>query len=335
MSVIWAPDQKEAGIRLFALFEMVLVYVAIIVANFDALGFVRIIKCYVLSAVLPVMFSLWQLANNLFKFSSSSLPFISYLIPEKYMVLEATYFHAGLGFSRLSSTFAEPNIFGGYLCSVLLLSLLLVAKNTISIVVLRMFQILLFFIIVLTISKSALISLFIGVFIISIKLKRFKDLLVYVLILFLIMFGVMMYSGYFSIFGRFLSTTGHPEYISARMLELLQHNYLIGVGIGSISNNSTHIFVLSRIYETGFIGLLFSILVTLIPLNIYRLKSENYNSYTMKIVFTGVSLALVFGLYVYDYFVHMFTWVVIGLVMSFYNSERKRNLAVISKNHGI
>lgn len=323
IALVWASDPKEASFRLFSFFEMVLIYVAIIAANFDTAGFVRILKYYILSAVVPVTVSLWQIANGLLQFSSSSLPFVGYLIPGKYSVLECRYFQIGYGFSRLSSTFAEPNIFGGYLCSVLLLSLILVVKNTAFAVAFRVFQILLFLIMVLTLSKTALLAFFIGLFIICIKIKRFRNLLFYFFVLFFIIVGVFIYSGRTFLFERLLCTSGHVEFASETISKLAQINYWAGDGMGT----SKHIFILTRIFESGcFMGLIFSILVTLIPLTIYRLKSESYGAYRMKIICTGASLAVVSGLYVYDYFVHMSTWVVIGLVMSFYNSERKVNL---------
>jgi hypothetical protein len=197
-----------------------------------------------------------------------------------------------------------------------------VPKKVFFNITLRLFQILLCIIIVFTLSKSALISLFLGLSVISLKIKRFTSLLLCFLISFLTILGVITCLEYLFIFERLLHTTGHPEYIRTAISGLLPINYLLGKGIGSISYGSTHNFILSRIHEAGFVGFFFSFMVILIPLSIYRLKSSSNNVYIMKIICTGAGLALVFGLCVYDYFIHMFTWIVLGLLMSFYNLKK-------------
>src|SRR3989304_7048214 len=98
-------------------------------------------------------------------------------------------------------------------------------------------------------------------------------------------------------------------------------NLILGMGIGSVPFGSFHRFVLSRIYETGIIGLVFTGFVTAMPFWLLFQRTTDSRARDINRVCVGGMSAAVFGLHAYDFFVHLWPWTVIGAMMSFYNSE--------------
>jgi hypothetical protein len=328
LSTLWTHEVDGLVTRLGGLIEIILVYAIMIVADLRSERFLNFVKYYVLSAIIPSIFALWQLANNVYQFSPFELPFQSLLIENKYNVLEHRYFFAGEGFTRISSTFAEPVIFSNYLCSALLLSLILDVKNNILRIGLRIFQSLLIVIMILSVSKLAIISLIIGVLVIGIQNKKFIKWLFYLVMFILCIFGVVAYYDLSAIFERLFTESGHLDLLVETLNKLPTINYVLGEGINSIEGGSTHRFILSRIYETGILGLLFAISVTLLPVVVFSLKVSGVDSKKIKNICFGVIFTIIFALNAYDYFLHLFPWIVIGAIMSFYNAERKIKIHV-------
>ena len=327
ITALWSPNVETGTAlqRLGGLYEIYMLYMIFIVADLNPERFIVFIKYYVLSAVIPICFSVWQFANSILHFSSSEIPFDNYLISGKYELLEGRVFVAGGGFSRISSTFAEPVIFASFICTVLLFSFLLNSNNYFSIITIRFFQILAFLIMILSISKLAIISFILGILIICIKGKLYRK---YIFIFFLMGFLYVLseYDMLF-IFDRLFIETGHYELLHDSLLEIKKINFIIGEGIGSVPYGSFHRFVLSRIYESGVYGLIFVYFVSILPFKILFQKIYNLNSRTIHNICIGVIFAVIFGLHVYDYFIHLFPWVVIGAIMSLYNNELYNNLS--------
>lgn len=322
LSVSWTSGTEGVWPRLGALWEIYVIYAIMLTANLRPDRFVRFVKYYVISAVIPVMVSVWQLANNIFEFSTAELPFQEFLIENKYEVLEHRYFFAGEGFSRISATFAEPVIFSNYLCSVVLLSLTLSGTSTAQRLLLTLFRVLAVAIIVLSVSKLAIMSLVIASVALALMSKQFRMLPIYVLAFGLCAFGVITYYDWGAIFERLFLESGHLELLEESLGRVATINYVFGEGIGSVEAGSTHRYILSRLYEAGVVGVLFAIATTVLPVAIYRLRLETERLRNTKAVCFGLMLVVVFGLNVYDYFIHLFPWISIGAVMSFYNAHK-------------
>lgn len=323
LSIIWTNNvDVGAGFeRLGGLYEIIILYTILIVADLKAEKFIKFVKYYVLSALIPMGVSVWQFANNILQFSLSEVPFDIFLIEGKYEGLENRFFSAGSGFSRLSATFAEPVIFSCFICSVLLFSLLLKCNNYILMIALRLFQILAFVIMVFSISKLAILSFLVG-FIFIIR-KNNKYIIEFIAVCFILstIVGLLYYYDFNFLLERLFVDTGHYDLLIDSIINMGNINILFGAGIGSIPYGSWHRFLLSRIYESGIFGLIFVFFVSVIPIKILLLNMANYNSRNIKNVCVGVIIALLFGLHLYDYFIHLFPWIVIGAIMSFYNSE--------------
>lgn len=326
ISMCWSSGDPGMYSRFGGLFEIFFVYTIMITADLDAVRFYNFVKYYTLSSIIPLGFSCWQLANNIYAFSSENIPFQSFIIAGKYEVLESKYFFAGNGFSRLSSTFAEPVIFSNFLVSVLLLSFILHARIRLYKSGLLVLRILLLTTILLAVSKSAILSVIIGTLAISFVNKKYRVLQVYLTAFFLIALGIVSYFDLFSIFERLFEDSGHYEVLIETLNQLSEINYVFGEGLDSIMGGSTHRFLLSRIFEAGFFGLLFAMSASFLPIVIYFSRAKTENVQAIKAVCFGTIVAVFFGLQSYDFFIHGFTWICIGAVMSFYYSEKYNRL---------
>ena len=323
ISTLWSL-KVETGAweqRVGGLYEIVIVYTLLIVADLDTGRFRRFVQMYLCSAIIPMLVSVWQLANNLYQFSPTELPFGQLVIPGHYEELEGRYFLVGEGFSRISATFAEPVIFSNFLCSVLLLSLLLHPASRGRRAALRLFQLAALIIIVLGVSKLSLISLTIGLVVIVSKQKRAASLLAAFVLVFSAIFVLLSYYGLVTVFDRLLSESGHYELLMETLKAMKHSDLILGQGIGSVPFGSFHRFVLSRVYESGVIGLIFVGFVTAFPLQMLLQTSTSVKSREIKAVCVGILCAVVFGLHAYDFFIHLWPWTVMGAIMSFYNSE--------------
>jgi uncharacterized membrane protein YpjA len=325
-SLLWAPATGGGLSRLGGLVEVMLIYTVMLVADLRAERFLTFAKYYVLSAVIPSVFAVWQFLNNIFEFSPAELPFQSLLIENKYELLEGRVFltAAGSGFSRTSSTFAEPVIFSSYVCAVLLMSLVLQVEDSRWRKALRLFQGLLLALIVLSVSKLAIISLVLGVGIIAYRSGRLLPWLLALAAVPLVVAGIVTYLDAATLFDRLFIESGHLELLGETVEMLPNINYVFGEGIGGIiEGGSTHRFVISRVFEAGLVGLFFAIAVSLAPLSIFALDPPDERSRRIRNVLCGVIVAILFGLNSYDFFIHVSTWVVIGAVMSFRDAERE------------
>jgi hypothetical protein len=305
------------------LFEVLLIYAVLISADLRSEQFITFVKVYILSSVIPLCFSFWQLANNLYEFSSVELPFQSLLIENKYEVLEHRYFFAGDGFSRISSTYAEPVLFSNYLCSVFLFSFVLSPRTFFERIGMFLFRTCLLIIMLLSISKLAILSVLVGSLLISVFSRRLGSTWTYVGICFLAFVPAVIYFDLSTIFERLFTESGHFELFSEVISELPQKNYVFGEGIDSIAGGSTHRFLLSRIYEAGVVGLIFAIAMTLRPFALFSLKFWNPADSDLKAISISVALTIMLGLHLYDFFIHLFPWICLGAIMSFYCSERR------------
>ena len=325
LSLSWTPTNSIAfGFnRLASLYEVMFVYVIFAVADLNVLRFKSFIKYYLLSSLIPLGISFWQIANNLYQFSSSELPFQNLLIEDKYEVLRERFALTAEGVSRISSTFAEPSIFGSFMCSVLLLSLSLDAKNKLSMIALRIFQFMLFLCMVLSLSKLAILIFTVAIIVMLRKQKMYLISFISGFILIVtISSSLLSYYNLDLIAKRFFIDTGHIVVIESTITELENINLMIGDGIGSIPALTTNKFLLSRIYEAGAIGLMFALYVSTLPLNILYMKVYTYEFNKLKNICVGVIFAVLFGLHAYDYFIYIWPWMVIGAIMSLRNNVK-------------
>lgn len=333
LSILWTPVASRAfGInRLGALYEVVFVYILFIVADFNISKFQTAIKYYIASSVIPLLVAFWQIVNNITRFNPTEAPFQSWIIPGRYEVLRD---HIALikieKYSRITSTFAEPTIFGTFLSSVLLLSLLVETKSHLATIGLRVFQIILLLCIFVSLSKLAFVTLALALLIILRKYKK-------PLMIFLGLGAILLLSSYFVIEKyyvfdflrrRFFTDSGHLVLLKRGIDQILSLSVLqmiFGRGIGSIPEMSTNKFLLSRIFESGIFGLLFALYVSILPFKVLHQKIRGLEFEKINNVCLGLLGAVIIGFHLYDNFIYLWPWMVIGMIMSlYYNLEANK-----------
>lgn len=326
LSIAWSPTSLNLTSRLGGLLEIFLIYSMMLVADLNLERFTKFIKTYLLSSIIPLVFAVWQLANNIFHFSLASLPFQSFLIPDKYTNLSSLAFGTEGHFFRISSTFAEPTIFGSYLSSVFLLGLLLTSHSRLERACLLTLRIFLLLFIFLSLSKAAILSLLLGMLVIFLFNKNFKHIKIYFYVLIFCFILIIFVFHFYAIFMRLLSGTGHGDLLLEAFGRFSFPIFIFGAGFNSIENGSLHSLIVSRAYEAGLFGLFISLYMLLLPFITFAMKTKTILMYNVKTVNFAVLLSIMLGLYVYDFFIHLFPWICIGAMMSFYNHYRIQNV---------
>lgn len=317
-SILWTPrDYVSFGYnRLATMYEVMLIYIIFIVADLNQTRFLSVVRSYLLSAIFPLAIGLWQIMNNIFRFSTTELPLTNLLIPGKYEIFKNRHaFIVDEKYSRLTSCFAEPTIFGSFLGSVLLLSLLMEPKSRLSTVMLRLFQTLALVCLTLSLSKMAIITFILGLMIIFRKEKKFlSKIIIGLFLVFISVYGgISFFTADDFITRRLFSDSGHLALFKKTIQQLANVNFFHGAGVGSIPDFTTNKFLLSRFYEGGLVGLLFVLYVSLLPLKILFQKIDNIK---IKNTCLGLFGAILIGFHLYDNFLYIWPWIIIGLIMS-------------------
>lgn len=318
-SMLWTPEQRVlfGYNRLAILYEVMFVYLMFLAADLSQVRLLSFAKSYLLSAIFPILIGGWQIANNIFNFSTAELPFQGLLITGKYEVFKNRHiFIVDEGYSRLTSCFAEPTIFGSFLGSVLLLSLLVEIKNKRGLIILRLFQALVLLCLLLSLSKLAILTLLIGLIIVFRNEKKYlKKLLTGLLVFFILSYSLMfLFTDNDYILRRLFTDSGHLTLVKKTFEQLKHINLFLGAGIGSIPGFSTNKFLLSRLYEGGFVGVLFALYVSFLPLKLFFQKIENLK---MKNVCLALFVSTILGFHIYDDFLYIWPWIIIGMIMSY------------------
>lgn len=325
LSILWTPQASFSfGLnRLAALAEVMLVYLLLIMADLNGQKFQSIVKTYLASALIPMAIGIWQSVNNLIHFSVPEVPFNSFLIPGKYEEFRDRFFTAEGGLTRITSCFAEPTIFGTFMSSVLLLSLLVEPKTKLSNFAFRIFQVLVLYCLLISLSKLAILTFAVGIIIIfRKKIKYLLGLGLGLSLFFGISYVIFKQHLHMEfVTRRFFTSSGHLTLFLTSMAQLTNlkgFHLFAGNGIGSIPEFSTNKFLLSRIYEGGLLGLLFAFYVSVVPFQILFLKTKNLKLDKIKNISFAVIFSVIIGFHLYDDFIYIWPWIVIGSIMSFY-----------------
>ena len=314
MSALWSNDFNGYMNRMAMLTEVYLIYIYVRYAGSSEGNNRHILNAYIYSAILPILIAYWQLSNVVFRFDDSEVPFTYLLISEKYNNLESYGAFGSLdGFSRLSSSFGEPNMFGGYLSTIILLSFLFSARNRLQKNMLLFIQISAIMMLILTVSKSGILSFAIGYACIAFKIKKFRHWFKYIAATIFVMLVGLALLDYNDTLNRFTDDTGHVDFMMGVLDSMANVNLWIGEGFGSYEFGSSHRFILTRIYEGGFFGLLFSIVLSIFPVVILCKMRNTKKINEEKIIVLAASISIIIGLNLYDYFIHVFPWTVAAI----------------------
>lgn len=325
LSLIWISNNPLSfGLnRLFSFYEIFFVYVAFIVADLNLEKFKKVIKMFLIGSLVPIAISVREFINNFLAFSPSQLPFPQLLIPGKYEVFKGRWNLLTDEISRSSSTYAEPTIFGCAMSLVFLLSLGIEFKERWKKVAIFVFQLLVVFSILASMAKLALIMLLIGFLVIYRKHKKTIFFSITAIAVAVIFIGkVFSHYQMDRFIMRFTTDSGHIDLMLETLIQLESINFLVGAGVGSIPAFTTNKFILSRFYENGILGLIFSIQVTLLMAKFYFYQVKHSQLEKIWNVCLGSIAAILIGLHLYDYFIYLWVWILIGALMSFYNNVK-------------
>lgn len=322
ISLMWTPvDRKAFGFsRFLGLCEIIFIYLSFLVMNIDLNKIKVLFKVFVMSAFVPLLFGLWQLANNVFLFSKAQLPFQEFFISGKFEMFKnrELYFLDG-NLTRISSVFAEPTVFGLFLATALLITLeinpFIIKKK----MMIRFLQLALFVFLILTLSKLGILTFFVGLILIG--RKNIKKTIGIVAIVVSVGISFLFIMNFFStssfISKRFLTGSGHLLLITNTFKEVMNVDLFFGEGVGGIPRFTTNKFLLSRAYETGIIGVAFTAIITYLPIhfrNISKLAHENESIGDLCFV---LMVTTIFSFHLYDNFIYPAPWIVIGIINSY------------------
>ena len=229
-------------------------------------------------------------------------------------MLNGRVFVATSGFSRLSSSFAEPTIFGCFMSVSFILTLIKLNQKWRYNWVLQFF---ILAIILLTLSKLAMILLIVGFIVMSFDNKKYLKILILIILVFGLSILLLESLGLSAIFERLTEDTGHVDLLKHTLEEFKKINIFTGASIGSIPYGSWHRFVLSRVYESGYIGLIFVVGVCYLPIAFFKRKKITKFHKENKFIMTAAIFCTILGLNLYDYFIHLWPWLIIGSINSY------------------
>lgn len=336
-SGIYAARAGPYVVRLLGLIECVLILFVVRSRTSTLEGLESAIKTYALSAI-PVAigagYQLYGLQAGNFD-TTSALPLRSLLLYESYadVLDEVGHFGGAVdGFMRISSTFGEPNMLGGYCASILPLVIVLVLRNTSrgekkKAVGYGLLVVLVALTMISTISKAAILCTFVSVSImVSLVFKtlpasqRRAIMLICAAILAVIAAYAVLAENIFT-HRLELGDSGHLEHRLAALETFYEHP-LLGLGFGNYEVVSAHTLLLTALVELGIAGGLVILAMSVVPLLAWNranrallARLEPGTLWVFSACYASYCSVLV-GLYLYDYWIHPFTWLSIAFLLS-------------------
>jgi hypothetical protein len=301
----------------------------------------KAIQIYLLSSIAVLLASSYQVFNvlkeNLY---GTILPFPSIQLLERYGELENwEYFGAVTdGSIRVSSTFADPNTLAAYCASLIPFAMIMVLIYKSNIFIWKgsftnlIILLGLVAMVIATVSKAGFLSMLVGIFLtlkftfskLSGKQRRWAGIVLTLMFISFILYGIHN----IALIQQRLSSgdSGHIEYRLTAWNIYISGSWLRGEGFGQYLYGSAHTIVLTALLELGVFGSLLVFIITIHPLSYLKyLKSlssimasdvriKYYYSFMSSSVasFCGILL----GLYLYDYWMHPFTWISISFFLS-------------------
>lgn len=340
LSAFYISNYGAFATRFFGLIECILMLYVIRVFTHEEGYLLKSVQIYLLSSIPVLLASLYQvihvLRGNLY---GTVLPFPSLQLLERYPELQNWSYNSAIigGAHRVSSTFADPNTLAAYCASLIPFAIVMVLISNKNIMIqwrsfLNLFILFgLVAMIISTISKSGFLSMVLGALLtlkfifmkFSIKQRLRTGIILTFLIVCCVIFGLQR----IELISQRLSLgdSGHLEYTLMAWNSFTEDLRLFGQGFGQYEKVSAHTIVLTALLELGLLGAVLIFMITVQPLKyvkyLSRLSSRMNDPRIRNYFFLmSASLAsfgtIVLGLYLYDYWIHPFTWISISLLMS-------------------
>jgi len=329
----WAPFK----VRFFGLLESIAIYYLTRLSITSILDCRRILKFYLLSAV-PVLLigvhQVWTVYHGTYK----GPLFLDFVMLDKYSrLLDPNAWMTWSKWTRLSSTFGEPNMTGGFLAAALPFTIHFALENFSAHQIKRTILWLLILGslcvgVVATGSKSAFVSSLAGLGFFfrgllsgsdhSQRIKRYAWGFIAAIAAITIAYGFI--SSEFLLQRASALDNGHFRDRLAALQVVWQHPLF---GVGYANYGSTHTTLLTSLVETGLIGGVIVLIWLGEPFyHWWKATSASHSpsqwSHDEKrlglALMSGFSSVLV-GLYLYDYLLYPFVWIIFALVIEYQN----------------
>jgi hypothetical protein len=347
LSVLYVPQYDAFFQRFFGLIECILTLYVIRIFTYEEGYWLKSVQIYLLSSITVLLASLYQIVNvfrgNL---GGGILPFPSIQLLERYGELKNWYYFGAItkGAIRVSATFIEPNILAGYCASLIPFAIVMVLISNKNRMLNRRSFLNLFILLglvvmaIATVSKSGFLSVVLGIlltFIFTFKILSTKQKYwSFIVLTFIVVCSLLYGLQHIDLISKRLSLgdSGHMEYNINAWNDYIGA-WFSGYGFGQYIGGSTHTIILTALYELGLPGGILMIMITLQPLSYVKYFSKlsskiNYDPRAKNyLLLLSASLAsfsaILLGLYLYDYWIHLFTWISISLLLSLVSHIRR------------
>lgn len=340
LSLFYVTQYDAFFKKFFGLTECLLILYVIRVFTYEGDYWFKTVQVYLYSSITVLAGSFYQIINSLKgNPGAGMLPFPSLQLLERYTELQnwAYFGSTASGMIRVSSTFIEPNILAGYCASLIPFALVVVIiyssnKKNISKLLLNLFILIgLAVMVIATVSKSGFLSMglailfiFISIFkILNTKQKYWFFIIIMFILASIILYGLRIID--LISYRLSLVDSGHLEY-SLNVWDVYKSAWFTGYGFGQYWGSSAHTIILTALYELGLPGGITIIILTLQPLSYIKYLSRLFSKIKHDpkakscLLLLAASLAsfsaVLLGLYLYDYWIHLFTWISISLLIS-------------------
>ena len=341
LSSFYVSNYDAFYTRFFQLIECILILYVIRMFTKEKGYWLKSIHVYLLSSIPVLLASFYQIINVLRgNLSGTVLPFPSFLLLERYAELDNWQYFGGIvnGISRVPSTFADPNTLAGYCVSLIPFAIMVVLisnknrmilwKTLLNLIILLGLVVM----VIASVSKTGFLCMVLGILFLgkyafmklSAKQKRWRNIIVILIIVFGVFYGLRIAD--YIVNRLSYGDSGHIEYSLSAWKEYFAGSLLIGQGFGQYESVSAHVIVITALIELGIFGGVIVFFITMQPFAYIKYLSRlslrmNYEPLVKKwFFFMSASLAsciaVVLGLYLYDFWLHPFTWISFSLLMS-------------------
>jgi len=341
LSAFYISDYGEFATRFFGLIECILMLYVVRIFTHEEGYWLKSVQIYLLSSI-PVLFATLYQVIHVLKgdLYGTVLPFPSLQLLDRYETLKEWGHFGGIieGATRIPSTFGEPNMLAGYCASLIPFAIVIVLISNRNRMIqwrslLNLFILLgLVAMIISTVSKSGFLNMVLGT-LLTLKFTFMKfsvkqRIRMGIVLTFIIVFCVICGLQRIDLISHRLSLgdSGHLDYALMAWNSFREGFWLFGQGFGQYEHVSSHTIVLTALLELGLLGGIVTLMMTIQPLMyvkyLFRLSSRmNYDPRVSNYFFLmSASLVsfvtIVMGLYLYDFFIHPFTWINISLFIS-------------------
>lgn len=305
LEIFISPDIQNSHMFTMS-FGMIFLIICYIVINPTIKFSYNIIIIYLYSSIIPILIGFYQWIYNLIYGRFPGVPFHFLIVSEG---------KAGITFNkylRITSTFSDPNYYGAYLVTIVILSFGIIYNNIIYNKIynkntMRNISIIFvssLFALAQTLSLTSLMGSVFGILLMLITVKKrieIKNIFKIIGIMFILLIMIVLLDKilnyniiniilfkYNTQYLKYGLTFGRAEYFN-NALKIFMDNPLFGTGFGGLSikygiGSSAHNTLLTILGEQGIIGFLLHIIFLFMPFILFIKKCKKSNIRNLGVI---------------------------------------------------